>query len=109
MTQANTLLNRVVTLLLWLASIALLIADIYFVRELFFVIYARFSTDAAVALLWGNIIVVVAAILAVGFIIASGEYHRKHHGKPRSWRLFAWTFGVGLAIPVLALLLGGSA
>ncbi len=109
MTQANTLFNRVVTLLLWLASIALLIADIYFVRELFFVIYARFSTDAAVALLWGNIIVVVAAILAVGFIIASGEYHRKHHGKPRSWRLFAWTFGVGLAIPVLALLLGGSA
>jgi len=108
-TQANTLFNRVVTLLLWLASIALLIADIYFVRELFFVIYARFSTDAAVALLWGNIIVVVAAILAVGFIIASGEYHRKHHGKPRSWRLFAWTFGVGLAIPVLALLLGGSA
>ncbi len=109
MTQANTLFNRVVTLLLWLASIALLIADIYFVRELFFVIYARLSTDAAVALLWGNIIVVVAAILAVGFIIASGEYHRKHHGKPRSWRLFAWTFGVGLAIPLLALLLGGSA
>ncbi len=109
MTQANTLVNRAVTLILWLASIALLIADIYFVRELFFAIYARFSTDAAVALLWGNIIVIVAAVLVVGFIIASGEYHRKHHGKPRSWRLFAWTFGVGLAIPALALLLGGSA
>lgn len=109
MTQANTLFNRVVTLVLWLASIALLIADIYFLRELFFAIYARFSTDAAVALLWGNIIVMVAAVVAVGFIIASGEYHRKHHGKPRSWRLFAWTFGIGLAIPALALLLGGSA
>lgn len=109
MTQANTLVNRAVTLILWLASIALLIADIYFVRELFFAIYARFSTDAAVALLWGNIIVIVAAVLVVGFIIASGEYHRKHHGRPRSWRLFAWTFGVGLAIPALALLLGGSA
>lgn len=109
MRQPNALFNQVITLVLWLASIALLIADIYFVRELFFVVYARFARDAAVALLWGNVIVVAAAILVVGFIIASGEYHRKHHGKPGSWRLFAWTFGVGLAIPLLALLLGGSA
>ena len=109
MTQSNTLVNRMVTLVLWLASIALSIADIYFLRELFFAIYARFSRDAAAALLWGNVIVIVAAVLAVGFIIASGEYHRKHNGKPRSWRLLAWTFGIGLAIPLLALLLGGSA
>jgi hypothetical protein len=87
----------------------LLIADTYFLRELFFAIYARVANDAAVALFWGNIIVMAAAVVAVGFIIGSGEYHRKHHGKPRSWRLFAWTFGIGLAIPALALLLGGSA
>ena len=108
MSQSKTLLQRVAALVLWLVTIVLGIADIYFLREIFFALYARVSRDNAVALLWGNIIVVLGAILFVGYAIASGEYHRKHFGTARSWRLIVWALAIGVAIPLLALLLGGS-
>ncbi len=34
----------------------------------------------------------------LAFIVYSTEYHLEHLGKPQSWKLFAKTFGVELAI-----------
>ena len=108
MSQFKFIFQRVAAVALWLITIALGIADIYYLREIFFGVYALLSRDAAPALFWGNIIVVLGAIAAVGFILWSSEYHRKRIGKHESWDLFAWTLVVELAIPFIAIFLGGS-
>lgn len=109
MSQPRTILQSVAAVILWLMTAALGMADVYFVREIFFAIFVRLSKDNAPALFWGDVLVVLAAIGFVAFLIASGEYHRKHVGERSSWRLFAWSLAVGLAIPIIALVLGGSA
>ena len=91
------------TLVLWLATIVLGITDIYFIREIFFAVFARFSTrEGRVAVMLGNLIVVIAAIVLVGFIVVSTEYHRKHLCKHESWDLFTRTLVVELAVPFIA-------
>ncbi len=109
MSQPKTILQSAAAVILWLVTAALGLADVYFVRELFFAVYARLAKDNAPALFWGDMLVVLAAVGFVAFLIASGEYHRKHVGERKSWRLFAWSLAVMLAIPIIALLLGGSA
>jgi hypothetical protein len=103
MSQPGVILKRLAGLALWLATIALGIADVYFVREIFFGVYARLSREARTAVLVGDVIVVLAAIGLVGFIVVSTEYHRKRFGKHESWDLFAWTLVVELAIPFIAV------
>lgn len=103
MSQPGLILRRLAGLALWLTTIVLGIVDVYFVREIFFGVYARLSREARPAVLIGNVIVVLAAIGLVGFIVVSTEYHRKHFGKHASWDLFAWTLVVELAIPFIAV------
>lgn len=103
MSQPGVILRRLAGLVLWLTTIALGIVDVYFVREIFFGVYARLSREARPAVLFGDILVVVAAIGLVAFIVISTEYHRRHFGKHASWDLFAWTLVVELAIPFIAV------
>jgi hypothetical protein len=105
MTQLRTVLKYVAALGLWLATIGLAIADIYFVREIFFAIYAQFSTEPQPAQFLGNFIVLLSAIAALGFIVASTEYHRKHFCKHESWDMLTRTLAVELAIPFIATVL----
>lgn len=42
------------------------------------------------------------AILYLVFLVLTSEYHFEHLGKPKSWTLFAKTFGVQLLILILA-------
>ncbi len=109
MTQSKTVFRGVAAVALWLCTIALGIADVYYLREMFFGIYARLSRDAAPALFWGNIVLLLGAIGVVGFIVWSSEYHRRNFGKHKSWDLFAWTLVVELAIPFIAIVLLGGA
>ncbi len=103
MTQPKTVLKYVAALGLWLATIGIGVADIYYLREIFFGIYARLSHEVAPALFWGNLLVVFAAIGLVVFIVMSSEYHRRRLGKHESWDLFAWSLVVELAIPFIAV------
>lgn len=103
MSQPITLLRRLAGLALWLATIALGVVDVYFVREIFFGVYARLSRATRPAVLLGDALVVLAAIGFVAFIVISTEYHRKHFGQHGSWDLFAWTLVVELAIPFIAV------
>lgn len=103
MSRSRVVLQRLAALLLWLTTIGLGIADIYFLRDIFFALYARFARARWPAILFGDVIVVVAAIGLVGFIIWSTEYHRKRLGKHESWDLFAWTLVVEEAIPLIAV------
>lgn len=103
MAQSRMILGRIAGLALWLTTIALGIADVYFVREIFFGLYARLSKENRPAVFLGDILVVLAAIGVVAFIVISTEYHRKRFGKHESWDLFAWTLVVELAIPFIAV------
>ncbi|MBM4456418.1 MAG: hypothetical protein FJ011_01425 [Chloroflexi bacterium] len=103
MSQPKIILQRLAALALWLTTIGLGIVDVYFVREIFFGIYARFSRERQPAVLLGDVIVMLAAIGLVGFIVVSTEYHRRRFGKHESWDLFAWTLVVELAIPFIAV------
>ena len=102
MTQFRTIAIRVFALVLWLLTIGLSIADIYFTRELFFALYARVSTEGRLAAAGGSVLTVLAAIAALGFIIVSTEYHRKRFCKHESWDVLAWSLVVLLAIPFIA-------
>ena len=102
MTQFRTIAIRVFAVTLWLSTIGLSIADIYFTRELFFALYARASTEGRLAAAGGSVLAVLAAIAALGFVVASTEYHRKHFCKHESWDVLAWSLVVLLAIPFIA-------
>ena len=102
MAQFRTIAVRVFALVLWLLTIGLSIADIYFMRELFFALYARVSTEGRLAAAGGSVLTVLAAVAALGFIIVSTEYHRKRFCKHESWDVLAWSLVVLLAIPFIA-------
>ncbi len=103
MSQFRITLTRIAAVALWLTTIALGVVDVYFVRQIFFGLYARFSRQHQPAILFGDVLVVLAAIGVVVFIVVSTEFHRKHFCKHESWDLFAWTLVVQLAIPFIAV------
>ena len=102
MQQLKVVVQRLFAFVLWVITIGLGMVDIYFARQIFFSIYARFSTDRWPAIMWGNIIVVIGAIIFVGFVVMTSEYHLKNAGKHGSWDLFTRTLVVELAIPFIA-------
>jgi len=93
----------IAAIVLWLTTIALGIVDVYFVRQIFFGLYARVSRAHQPAILFGDVIVVLVAIGVVAFIIISTEFHRQHFCRHESWDVFAWTLVVQLAIPFIAV------
>jgi hypothetical protein len=102
--------TNLLAIVLWLATAALGGFDIYVVHEMAARVYARYfgSGVARGSNYWesialGNVIVLVLAVLWIGLVIGGGEYHAKYVGTRKSWRLFARTLGVELAVLVLAL------
>jgi len=49
----------------------------------------------------GDLAAILTAVLCLGFIIFSMEYHRKHVGQASSWTLFGWTIAIELLILIL--------
>jgi hypothetical protein len=99
--------------LLWLASVALAMVEIVVVRELVMRFYAllvnwinpaaqRYGPEFWSALSLRNFVVLILALLVLIFAVATGEYHARRVGTRSSWKLFAWSFGVELAILLLA-------
>jgi hypothetical protein len=93
---------KLLTALAWVGSLALAMVDIYFLREIVWAILARFSPTYYSAVLTGQIVVVVGAILFLAYLVVSGEYYFKHAGESRAWTILARTYVVLLLIPILA-------
>ncbi|UCC63154.1 MAG: hypothetical protein JSV36_20850 [Anaerolineae bacterium] len=101
---------RLLAIGLWALTSAVAFLEILTVREIVTRVYAYFAATSGSFLreYWGGQTVgigaaVIMGVLCVGIIIAAGEYHLKHFGQPRSWRLFGWTIAFELSILVLAL------
>ncbi len=102
--------TALVAFVLWAVTSIVGLFEIYLVHEMVLGVYGRFFADeraygtdywGGVAL--GNCLVVVLAIVWIGLAIGAGEYHYKHLGQPRSWRLFARVIAVEVSILVLRL------
>jgi len=111
--QSNRMFSAVIAFVLWLASAAVGIWQIALIREMLFRLIARFSSvseseyeafkQAQLASAVGTWLVVILTIVWIAVFIGSAEYHYRHVGEPRSWRLFAWIIGVQLSILLLAV------
>jgi hypothetical protein len=95
--------------LLWLTSIVLGIVEIVTVRNALLALYAWVVTQSSVtpeqlrstygsAMFISQASVFVLALVMVGVAIGTGEYHAKHFGERRSWRLFGWVLGIELLL-----------
>jgi hypothetical protein len=100
----------VLAVALWVGTTVLSFLEIRTVREILLRVYAHFAATYGFygRDYWGGQAVSIAALFAmaivcIGVIIGCGEYHLKHFGDPKSWRLFGWTISAELSIFVLAL------
>ena len=106
MAKYMKILNTLLAIVLWLASLVLGLLDIDFFGKIIESLYARFWTNEY----WTAVFVedLATVILALGFIVflvLTSEYHSKHAGEPGSWKLFGKTLGVEILIPVIAYFL----
>jgi hypothetical protein len=101
-------LPRVLAVLLWLATVILGLADIYFALQIFVTVYARFFNDPGPAGVLYYVLLLILPLIYLAVIVLTGEYHLKHAGQPGSWRLFAQTLAVLIAIPLLAFFVVGN-
>lgn len=95
---------------LWAGTAAASLAAIPTVLDIALRVYAAFwgdygfyGSDYRSALALRNFLVFPLALLCLAITGGGGEYHYKHFGRPRSWRLFARTIAVEVSIFVLAL------
>jgi len=102
-TQLGRISAGLITLVLWLATAALGLVEILFMRGIVMRAYTRFMGDPSRQSYWtavnlGMWATVILAILYVAFVIGSAEYHRSRVGQRSSWKLFGWTIAVELLI-----------
>ena len=82
----------ILAIILWLVCFALALEDIYMV-----------TVRVNEVLNTGQGIVYALALVYLIFIIATTEYHFKHFATPKSWRLFALTFGIETLIYIICI------
>ena len=90
-------------LVLWLITVALGIWEVYVLRQLYYLLYARFARqfgggDYESADVVGYCLLPILAFGFIAFAIATGEWHRLNLGRPRSWKVFAVTIAIQLSI-----------
>ncbi len=90
---------------LWLLTFGLGLESMYDLLLLIYLGYGALTGNVQAAEAFAIWIVVVLGLAFLAFIIASTEYHRKHFGKPESWRLFGISLAVEVSIIVLYYIL----
>ncbi|MCS7057094.1 MAG: hypothetical protein NZM18_13075 [Thermoflexales bacterium] len=87
---------------LWLVTVALGLWEVYVLRQLYYLLYARvarhFGGDFESADVVGYCLLPVLAFGFIAFAIGTAEWHRLNLGRPRSWKVFAVTIAIQLAI-----------
>lgn len=94
----------VLALVLWIATCALGLLEVYLVLQMVGRIYARFGSSYWSGVTIDNATLLILALLYIAFAVGTGEYHQKRVGQRNSWRLFGWTMGIQVVILVLCYL-----
>ncbi len=101
--QLGRISAGIITLVLWLATAALGLVEILFMRGIVMRAYTRILGDPSRQSYWtavnlGMWATLILAMLYLVFVIGSAEFHRSRVGQRSSWRLFGWTIAVELLI-----------
>jgi hypothetical protein len=105
---------KVISLLLWAVTSILAGYEIFLTRSIVYTLYARVVTAFSIpfnvlerlsASATGNLSSLVMAIIALAIVVGGIDFHWKHAGEPRSFKVFALTFGFQLAVLALYILL----
>lgn len=109
--KTKKLSAAVIALILWLLTGAIGFWQIALLRELYFTLFAYFTTgnlasyDAFIqsqtAGATSNFFIIALAIIWIAVFLGSAEYHWRHIGQASSWRLFSRVFAAELAIFLL--------
>lgn len=108
--RSSRIWSGVIAFALWAGTAALGFVVIPTVMSVALRVYAAFwgdygfyGSDYRGALALRNFIVFSLAFLWLAMAVGGGEYHYKHFGQLKSWRLFARTIAVEMSIFALAL------
>ena len=93
-----------VALLLWVLSLILGMQVIYSSLQLYYLILGTFGR-LVLAEQFAAPFVCLVGLIVIGVVLGTAEFHRTRLDQPISWRVFAWTLGVELAVIILYLIL----
>jgi hypothetical protein len=96
------LLARVLALVLWAGTALVGLEAIVVVLDVLGSLFAGTALPGLVALA-----VLPLGMAWIALAVGGGEYHFRHVGRRRSWRLFAWTVAVELMILALPYVMDG--
>lgn len=95
----------VLVLVLWLVTFGLGLEAMYGSLQLFYVIFGSLGGNVMKVERFAMALIFFLGIGFTVFIIGSAEYHRKHVGTRKSWRLLIWTIVIEAGITILYLIL----
>jgi len=103
--RTQQIVSTVLAVLLWLVSFGLGLNAMYLLLQIFYLVFGALGGSLNRAERFGPGLIFLLGLAFLIFIVATSEYHRKHVGTQKSWRLFAWTIGVEIGITILYYLL----
>ena len=102
-TFRTKVLPGALSVLLYLITLILGLWDVYLIREIFYIIYAQFSSAGSyTGFLLSGILILILGLTFIVFMFVTAEFHRKHVGQSVSWKLYAQTISIEAIIPILA-------
>ena len=103
----------IVTALLWLASAVFSTATVYYTYALSILIYSILSgkqgtNEFFAGIFVGQVAAFISGLIWLGVILVTGEYHLKHAGTKKSWKVIAYVLGIQLLIIIVGMLATGA-
>jgi hypothetical protein len=103
--EDTNLITKLLAVCLWLGTIGVGLYEIAILRGMALRLYGVFWSDRWFAITLGNWSIVAFAMVWIAFAFGTGEYHFRHVGERSSWRLFAMSIAVEVAILLLSVLI----
>jgi len=104
----------IVTIILWLLTSFGAFWQIMTVRAMVLRVVTRYGMNNqdltlimanAKADPYGKITAIFMTVIAFFVVVYGSDYHFDYAGQPKSWRLFAWTFGVQIFLFILTVVI----
>jgi hypothetical protein len=99
----------IVAFILWAVTVVLAFWHIVVVPDVLIQLYGRLVANMPqMSAYWTavnlqNWVIFLLAVVFIAVVLGGGEYHYRHYGQSRSWKLLAWTIGIQLLILALPL------
>lgn len=107
--KAGRITTIIATALLWLATVILSTGAVYYTYTLAIFVYDMLGgRQVFTGVFLGQITALISGLIWLGVIIVTGEYHLRHAGEKKSWKLLAVVLGIQLLIIVVGIVTTGA-